>query len=186
MNDTRIGGWIQTYTGKRFYPLDARHDEVDIRDIAHALSMQCRYAGHCVRFYSVAEHCVLLSRHLQAEHGRLVARWALLHDASEAYILDIPRPLKPELANYREVEDRLMEVIANRFHLYIEMPSVLKDADYRILADEIAQNLVPLQWDNTPGPPLGIDLKFWTPEQAEEEFLAQFDAVRVERSLGTW
>ncbi|WP_085025277.1 hypothetical protein [Ensifer aridi] len=177
---TRVGDWIQTFTGKRFYPLDARIEDIDIRDIAHALSMQCRFAGHCLRFYSVAEHCVHLSRYLHPQHGLLVARWALLHDASEAYILDVPRPLKPFLTNYREIESHLMAAIARRFALYAAMPSALKEADNRILADEAAQNLLPLQWDYQPGAPLGIDLQFWTPEEAEREFLAQFETVCVD------
>src|SRR5690606_29748913 len=99
---TRKGDWMQTFTGRRFWPLDPRPDEICIEDIAHALSMQCRYAGHCLSFYSVAEHSVLLSQHV-AEPFR---RWALLHDASEAYLVDVPRPIKGDLSNYRAVEAR--------------------------------------------------------------------------------
>ena len=174
----RIGDWIQTFTGKRFYPLDPREEDIDIRDIAHALSMQCRYAGHCLRFYSVAEHSVLLSRFLRPE-GRMLARWALLHDASEAYILDVPRPLKPFLTNYRGIEATIMDMVAKRFGLYSAMPSELKRADDRILADEVAQNLVPLKWDYEPGPRLGVTLKFWTPAEAERAFLEQFALLEV-------
>lgn len=174
----RVGDWIQTFTGKRFYPLDPRVDDIDIRDIAHALSMQCRYAGHCNRFYSVAEHCVLLSRFLESE-GRLVARWALLHDASEAYILDVPRPLKPYLVNYKGIEASIMEVVAQTFGLYALMPAEVKRADDRILADEVSQNLGPLKWDYEPGPKLGVTLHFWTPAEAERAFLARFDELRV-------
>lgn len=174
----RAGDWIQTFTGKRFYPLDPQPDDFDIRDIAHALSMQCRYAGHCIRFYSVAEHCVLLSRFLEPE-GRLVARWALLHDASEAYILDVPRPLKPFLSNYRDLETGIMDVVARRFALYSEMPPEVKRADNRILADEVAQNLGPLQWDCEPGPRLGVTLQFWSPPEAERAFLEQYQKLEV-------
>lgn len=177
---TRIGDWIQTYTGKRFYPFDARREDIDIRDIAHALAMQCRYAGHCLRFYSVAEHCVHLSQHLHPQHGLLVARWALLHDAREAYLVDIPRPLKPQLTNYHDIEAKLMAVIAPRFALYGEMPNAVKDADSCILADEVAQNMAPAGNVICPRPALGITLEFWTPEQAEREFLAQFEAVCVD------
>lgn len=176
----RIGDWIQTYTGKRFYPLDPREDDIDIRDIAHALSMQCRYAGHCDRFYSVAEHSVLLSEFCEAG-GRMAARWALLHDASEAYIVDVPRPLKPYLINYKGIEAALMEVIARRFGLYSAMPDEVKRADDRILADEVAQNLGPLKWDTQPGPRLGVTLHFWSPAEAERAFLARYDALRVKR-----
>ena len=73
----RKGNWMQTFTGRQFWPADPRADEIDIRDIAHALSMQCRYAGHCTQFYSVAEHCVLLANAIPEQK-----LWALLHDAS--------------------------------------------------------------------------------------------------------
>ncbi len=176
----RIGDWIQTFTGRKFWPLDPRREDIEIRDIAHALSMQCRYAGHCKRFYSVAEHCVLLSRWMLAQgHGVYVARWALLHDASEAYILDIPRPLKPYLTNYRDIETGVMKAVEEAFALYGEAPKIVKQADDRILADEKAALLQPLTWGWEPGPPLGIDIRCWPAETAEREFLDQFDRVAV-------
>ena len=73
--DGRKGGWIQTYTGRQFWPMDPRSHEVFIEDIAHSLSMMCRYAGHCERFYSVAEHSILLARHVSYEN-KLAALFA--------------------------------------------------------------------------------------------------------------
>ena len=81
MTDERIGSWLQTYTGKKFYPFDPREEEVDILDIAHALSQLCRFGGHTKEFYSVAEHCVLVSMCCPSE----VKLLGLLHDAAEAY-----------------------------------------------------------------------------------------------------
>lgn len=180
----RVGDWMQTYTGQRFYPLDPRVDEIDIGDIAHALSLQCRYGGHVKHFYSVAEHSVLLARHL-ADFGPDAAMWALLHDASEAYAADVIRPLKRHLTNYREIEAGLMAAIAERFGLRGTMPDVVKDADDRIIADERAQNLVPIPWDNVPGPALGVVLQFWTPQVAECMFLrTYFEIERERRSEG--
>lgn len=87
----RRGGWMQTYTGKAFYPLDPRPDEVCIDDIAHALSQIPRFGGHARRHYSVAQH----SWHMSCLFGNpLLAYQALLHDAQEAYLGDIVQPLK--------------------------------------------------------------------------------------------
>lgn len=82
--------WIQTFSGRQFFPLEPRVEDVCIEDIAHGLSNLCRYAGHCECFYSVAQHCLLVSRVVPREH----ALRGLLHDASEAYLIDVPRPIK--------------------------------------------------------------------------------------------
>jgi len=166
----RKGDWIQTFTGGRFWPMDPHAEDVEIADIAHALSMQCRFAGHCIRFYSVAEHCVHLSHAVPAEH----ALWALLHDASEAYLADVPSPVKPFLAGYREAETLVMFAVCRRFGLDYEMPPAVHEADWRILGDERANlSACVVEWSNPP-PPLGIDLAFWSPGEAESRFLARF------------
>jgi hypothetical protein len=179
----RTGDWMQTYSGLRFYPIDPREAEVDIGDIAHALSLQCRYGGHVKRFYSVAEHCVLLAGHL-ASHGHDVALWALLHDASEAYIQDVIRPLKPFLLNYKVLEDHVMDCVRKRFNLAGSMPDAVKDADDRIIADERLQNLVLIPWDREPGPALGVTLQFWPPAIAEKMFLKAFHELMARRVIG--
>jgi hypothetical protein len=167
----RIGDWMQTFTGRQFWPMDPRPDDIHIEDIAHALSMQCRYAGHCVRFYSVAEHCVLLS-HVVSAPNRF---WALMHDASEAYICDVIRPLKPSLTGYSAAEDRVMGAICRRYGMAAEMPREVKDADFRMLVDESQQNMAPCvtAW-NLPPTGAGVLLHLWSPEKAEQEFLARF------------
>lgn len=85
--------WIQTYTGKKFFPLHPHQNEYVIEDIAHALSMKCRFAGHCNAFYSVAEHSVKVSR-IVAPESQL---WGLLHDAAEAYLPDVCQPIKSQI-----------------------------------------------------------------------------------------
>lgn len=95
--------WIQTFTGKAFWPLEPAPEDVCIEDIAHALSLLCRFGGHCSKFYSVAEHSVLAAAKAGI-HG-------LLHDAAEAYLLDLPRPIKRVLPEYRTLEDKLLTVI---------------------------------------------------------------------------
>lgn len=167
----RLGGWIQTYTGRQFWPMDPRPHEVFIEDIAHSLSMMCRYAGHCERFYSVAEHSVLLARHVSRQNKLA----ALLHDASEAYLVDVPRPVKPFLAGYREAESLVMDAVCARFGLPIDFPQEVHDADKAILTDEMRQNMksAAVTWESETAP-LGIDLEYWTPEEAEIQFLTMF------------
>lgn len=171
--ERRRGDWMQTFTGGVFWPMDPRPEEVDIADIAHALANACRYAGHVRRFYSVAEHSVLLSRHFSSLPHR---RWALLHDATEAYLVDVPRPVKPFLPGYREAEDAVMRVVAARFGLGGDtIPEAVKIADGRILCDEREQAMNPcvLDW-NLVGPPLGVTLRFWPPDVAKAEFLIAY------------
>ncbi len=97
---TRKGDYIATYTGKQFYPLDPRPEDVCLEDIAHSLSNLCRFTGHTDtdRFYSVAQHSVICSTIVAPEAALL----ALLHDAAEAYLGDISRPLKRDLYVFTE------------------------------------------------------------------------------------
>lgn len=123
---TRIGGCIQTYTGLAFYPADPRPEDVDIRDIAHALSNACRWGGHCSRFFSVAEHSVNVSMLVEPEH----ALQALLHDATEAYVVDVPRPLKKMLGDvYATLEKRVWDAICARYGMPCELHESVKKAD---------------------------------------------------------
>lgn len=170
---TRIkrGEWMQTATGRAFYPLDPQPEEIHIEDIAAALSKLCRYGGHCKRFYSVAEHCVLMA-HVASPS---VAFEALMHDASEAYLSDVIRPVKSSLPEYRAIEERLEAVIARRFDLVYPLPAEVKRIDNAILADECDQAMAtpPQDWC-LPEPPLGVTLQFWSPDKAEYEFLSAY------------
>lgn len=169
------GDWMQTFSGRRFYPLSPRPDEVDPADIAHALSLLCRYGGHVDRFYSVAEHCVLMSQAVAPEH----ALAALLHDATEAYVVDVPRPLKLQLAGYREIEDQVWLAIAYRFGLDVELPASVKDADNRILLTERAA-LMPRaeRWgvDDT-HQALEVVIAGWSPAEAELAYRRRLDEL---------
>ena len=168
---TRKGDWMQTYTGKQFWPIDPRADEVCIIDIAHSLSMQCRYNGHTKWFYSVAEHCCHIYDFAPVEHKP----WALLHDASEAYLTDIPRPLKPFLAEYKAYEQAVMAAVAERFGFDPVEPAIVKELDTRILGDEKAALMVDgPEWYHV-GEMLGVEIGGWQPWQAEKEFLMRFN-----------
>jgi hypothetical protein len=162
------GDWMQTFTGGRFYPLDPRADEIDPTDIAHALSLLCRYGGHVDRFYSVAEHCVLMSRAVAPEH----ALAALLHDATEAYVVDVPRPLKAVLGEYRAIEGDLWRVIAARFGISGVLPGEVLEADNRILVNERAALLSRAEpWAALEGlEALPVIIECWAPWQAEAHY----------------
>ncbi len=169
---TRVGNWMQTFTGRAFWPADPRPEDVDVEDIAHALSMQCRYGGHAKRFYSVAEHSFLISCSVPREDQL----WGLLHDASEAYLVDIPRPVK-YLPGFREaylqLESGLMAVICERFGLRGTMPETVKLADNRILLDERDQVMEspPFDWALGELEPLGVSLRCWDSGMSKMVFL---------------
>lgn len=173
----RRGDWIQTYRGRQFWPLDPFPSDFDIVDIAAALSKATRYAGHCLRWYSTSEHSVLISRQCR-EMGLPVRtqRTALMHDGSEAYLIDVPRPIKPYLGAYLEIEDRMMRAMAHRFDFDWPMPDVVKALDTSILHDERDQNMAPppAPWPQLSGTsPIGVCLQFWTPDQAFSEFMTE-------------
>lgn len=163
------GDWMQTFTGRQFYPMDPRVEDIDAEDIGHALSLLCRYGGHLSRFYSVAEHCVLMSGFVEPEH----ALAALLHDATEAYVVDVPRPLKQYLPDYREIEQRVWTVIAMKFGLELEIPKAVKDADTRILLTE-RNALMPntrYAWSMDNLLELPVQITGWGPIEAERQYL---------------
>ncbi|XUA20687.1 HD family hydrolase [Citrobacter sp. OP27] len=124
--------YIQTLSGKKFNYQTATADDIDIEDIATALSHICRFAGHVPNFYSVAQHSVLTSLLVPAEF----AFEALMHDAAEAYCQDIPAPLKALLPDYRRVEDRVDGLIRAKFDINPEQAAVVKYADLVMLATE--------------------------------------------------
>lgn len=172
---TKNDGWIQTYTGKRFYPLDPNPDDIDIVDIAAALSKTCRFGGHTVVWYSVAEHCVHVARHAAPEYKLA----ALLHDASEAYLVDVPRPIKPLITNYYDIETKIEHAIAKKFGITFPLPEAVKLLDSRILSDERDQAMKPTDFSHTEWGnilvPLGVKLNFWGPGDASMRYLDAFE-----------
>jgi hypothetical protein len=165
------GGWIKTYTGGAVYPLNPEATSIDIRDIAHGLSLTCRFAGQCEEFYSVAQHSVLVTEQLPIKF-RLAG---LLHDASEAYLADIPRPVKSGLPDYVAAEAKLMGVIALRFGLPHPLPDIVKRTDTRMLATEIPQLLKSHRDIDVGVPPItGLKIKPIPPQDAEKQFLETY------------
>jgi hypothetical protein len=166
--------WIQTYTGKQFWPLAQREADICVEDIAHALSNLCRYAGHCEQFYSVAQHSVLVSVYCDpadALHG-------LLHDASEAYLIDMPRPIKRSIGMeaYRDAEGHLQRLIFQRFGLHPDEPPSVKRADNALLRTEQRDLMkpAPVEWQDNREGALSLKIVPMAPGVAERLFLARF------------
>lgn len=108
--------YILTYKKKEFYPLEPRIEDIDIEDIAHALSLLCRANGHFKHFYSVALHSINCAYEAQARgYSQNVILACLLHDGSEAYLADITRPVKKHLHKYLEIEDVLQNKIFEKW-----------------------------------------------------------------------
>jgi len=171
MPHTENEGWVQTFTGGMFFPLAPRREDIDIRDIAHSLSMQCRFNGHCRVFYSVAEHSVRVSHAVPEKH----ALWGLLHDAAEAYLTDLPKPVKDQMPSFIELEDELLGFLLNYFGLSMPMPPEVKLADVQLLMTE-ARDLMappPESWgiDTQPLPEKIVPM---SSTEAETAFLERF------------
>lgn len=182
MDSPRIGDWMVTATGRQYWPLDPRPEDVCITDIATSLSKMCRFGGHCGGHYSVAEHSVLVSYVVpikDALHG-------LMHDATEAYCMDIPRPLKVALgAVYANLEHSAWLAIAERFDLAVQLPPSVKAADNAVLMAE-RDALFPSDYpkwsvnvEPAPVRVMGLDWPL-----ARQAFLQRFNELMSMRAAG--
>lgn len=189
----RTTDWIMTASGRRFWPLEPRVEDVDIGDIAHHLAHLCRFTGAVREFYSVAQHSVQISLALAPTlagpsrlHDRAVWRarglYGLLHDASEAYLVDVPRPLKrdPSFRVYRVFEERLQTVIYDAFGLTMTgEPADLKVVDRRMLRTEQRDLMPPAgpgeyRHDVAPFDSVSFAEGTWMPWRARLVFLNRF------------
>lgn len=164
--------WITTVSGRRVHPLAMTADEVCIEDIAHALSMQCRFGGHVRDFYSVAQHCVLVSLYCDPED----AMDGLLHDAAEAYLVDLSRPLKrdPRFAFYSVAEAGCFAAIAACFGIAPAHPESVLVTDNRLLVTE-ARDLRddPGLSPQDAAAPFTRKITPWSPAAARDAFMAR-------------
>jgi len=171
------GPVIQTQSGIYFNLLNPRPEDVRIEDIAHALANLCRFGGHTRRFYSVAQHSLLVSELAPPA----LAFQALLHDAAEAYCGDVISPLKMCVPGYVTIQKRIEAAIAERFNIPAELPAEIKRADLVALATE-RRDLMP--WCEQPWQCLDGIVPTRTiygamdPYEAAEEFKAQFDYLQ--------
>lgn len=156
---------ILVHSGVLFDVFNPKQEDILIEDIAHALSNLCRYGGHSPKFYSVAQHSVYCS----LEAGTLQEQFdALMHDATEAYLIDLPRPIKRNIPRYMEIENVLQEKICERyeltyplFHRTHEIDNLILQFEYTRFYDKIDENF-----------------DFWTPEIAKELFLSRFNELK--------
>ena len=154
-------------------------DVVDIQDIAHSLSQTCRYNGQCDNFYSTAEHSILISEWLWNEtKDKNLSLAGLLHDAAEAYMGDIVRPMKYMFPQFKELEKRIDKVIFEQYNLEFPMDPRIKEADNRILNDErkFLFSRSKETWttsDRIKGA-LNVEIECLRPLQAKSRFLHRF------------
>ena len=180
MAEEEFNYWITTYTGKKFPVKQPAVFDMNLIDIAHGLSLACRFGGQIREFYSVAQHSVLVASLLPAK----IAVYGLLHDASEAYLCDIPGPIKrlPEMEGYRELEKRYMKTI------YIargmrepnqEISRRVKKADALVLRDEGRYfGILNREWDVYDMEDVGVLSRCWSPKEAEIIFMRTYEDAR--------
>lgn len=160
---------IRTFTGIYMNVFEPTLEMISIEDIAHALSNQCRFGGHLRMFYSVAQHSIHCYQLVSAEYQLQ----ALMHDASEAYLMDIPSPVKHRLNNYCEIEDNLMKLISQKFHFDYPLQEPVKKIDKQMLQ---------LEWEelmldkHMPGTEL---ISQWSPGHAERRFLQIYKSIKI-------
>ncbi len=180
------GPYLQTVSGRRVNPFDPDPAQLDAGDIARALANQCRFGGHSRVFYSVAQHCVIVSRVVEERGGDVEDVFAaLMHDAGEAYLGDMPHPLKHRSAlgaAFREAEARLEVAIRERFNIKASVPDV-KAVDRALLATERrAFSAEAWHWPELEDvEPLDLELTAWSPDQAADEFAKRYAELDARR-----
>ena len=159
---------ILTFSGQYFDRFDPDPDKIDLIVIAHSLSNQCRFNGHCRQFYSVAEHSYLAAFLAPKDAAAAV----LLHDAAEAYMGDLVRPLKQKLPDYSWLEDRLQSIIYKKFRIQPQ-PAMVKSLDAQMLFIEKEEAMQGLghDWAGTIEPVNRVKLQFHQPREAREMFM---------------
>lgn len=184
----RTGAWFQTFSGTQFYLTDPHPDDVSIEDIAHALGSVGRFGGHTRQFYSVGQHSVHCCDLVAEWHpdNYLLQLYTLLHDASEAYLGDVVRPLKYAMPNYRQFESRMMDVIYQGLKLAPPLPdeeAIVKCADDILLMTErrdlINHRNIPWSVEVRDIEPHKDEIQPWTPVAAEVRFNQRYLYLRA-------
>lgn len=171
--------YINTYTGKNLYFLDPDPGNIVLEDIAHGLAFNCRFGGHTKRYYSIALHSLNVSERLgKMGHGSMLQFYGLLHDAAEAYMGDVPAPIKSNLEKFREIEERILKALWNAFG--VSPPSdeqwkKVKQADRKLLNYEAGKLL------NHAGWPEQVDIEHdlgGSPEEDKKKFIEKFRQLK--------
>jgi hypothetical protein len=170
-----VGPTILLHSGEYFDFVEPHKSAFTIDDIAHGLSNVCRFAGQSERFYSVAEHSIYVSQIVPPRD----ALAALMHDAAEAFIGDVSKPLKGLLPEYKAIEDRVEAAIFERFNIPLPLPKSVKWADITMLATEkfhVMRNHD--DWDYTAGRKMiDMNIECWLPSVAKHQFLCRFNEL---------
>jgi len=176
-------GYITTYTGKHFDPIEPNMEALDVRDIAHALSLTCRGNGHVKSFFSVGQHCVNCAKEaVERGYSRRVVLGCLLHDASEAYMSDVPRPFKDVLTEYQKLENKLIDMIYFRFlgsSLTEEEKLLVKEVDDDLLYFDMIELLGVPQTGIEPKINIKLDYSVQPFEKVEEEFMNLYEEWQI-------
>ena len=173
--------YITTYTGRRINPLEADEDMIDIRDVAHSLSLMCRANGHSRYFFSVAQHSINCAK--EAVERGLDARtvlFCLLHDGSEAYLSDVTRPVKKELDYYLKAEKELQDAIYKRFAGRVPDSREARDVlqmDNLMLSLEFHEYMPEDINGDYRKIRSSVSCAYEEPDRVEKEFLAIFDML---------
>ncbi len=176
-------GTITTYTGHKFNPMDPQMETLDIRDIAHALSLTCRGNGHVKQFFSVGQHCIMCAREAMARgYSKRVILGCLLHDASEAYMSDVPRPFKEVLPEYVKLEEKLIDLIYTRFigsTLTEEEMKLVSRVDDAVLYYDMLE-LFGIYWGEKSVLEVNPDYTVLPFEEVEKTYLELFEEIQKE------
>lgn len=179
-----MSNYITTYTRKHFDPVHPDPALICIEDIAHALPMICRGNGHVRSFWSVGEHCILSAKEAAARgySNRLVLA-ALLHDASECYMSDVPRPLKQNMKQYKEQENHLLDVLYTKFlcfTLNINEEKMIKEIDNALLWYDLKYLLDEESEGKQPELHVKIDYTVRAFSEVEKEYLELFERYKIQ------
>jgi len=170
--------YITTATGKHFDPINPEEELLDINDIAHSLSLICRANGHIKHFYSVAQHSIACAKEATARgYERDIILFCLLHDASEAYLSDVTRPVKKDLSYYLDTEERLQNLIWKHFagrvpngddrKLIFEIDDQMLSKEFHeLMPEDIDDSYLKLVSD--------VRCEERRPEEVREEFVSMF------------
>ena len=164
---------IITFTGRQVDPFNLQPEDVNIVDIAHSLSQQNRYGGHTFKPYSVGFHCIMMERTIKNNNNLDINLDALMHDASEAYITDIPKPIKKRIPMIEEIEAKILDVIYQKYG--IEHFLNVKEWDQQMVLSEI-ESFKMLNYLEDRIPEI-VFLHTQNPNHIREIFLNRFNAL---------
>lgn len=177
-------GWIQTYSGKKFWPLEPHSDDICIEDIAHALSLICRFGGHCKEFYSVGQHSIVGAQYLKRKGNIHAAYEFLFHDASETYLCDLTRPIKHASllgSQYKKAEKKLQQAVASKFNFDFPNSKLVTQTDIRMLLTEKRDLLIhsDAEWVEKEDeyPCFKDKIVPWSPVETEQGFLRTYHSL---------